>query len=62
MPTQETAKKLYGYQVNCQLKFSDSLHLKITIKYQDYDDSFELLNYLVQGCTTILLLPAALPS
>ena len=62
MLTQETAKKPYRYQVNCHLKFGDSLHLKTKIKYQDYDDCFELLNYLVQGCTTILLLPAALPS
>ena len=31
MLTQATAKKPYGYQVNCHLKFKfgDSLHLKI---------------------------------
>ena len=29
MFTLETAKKPYGYQVNCHLKFGDSLHLKI---------------------------------
>ena len=37
MLTQEIAKKPYGYQVNCHLKFGDSLHLKIkqTIKSED---------------------------
>ena len=33
MLTQETAKKPYGYQVNCQLKFGDSFHLKTKTKY-----------------------------
>ena len=33
MLTQETAKKPYDYQVNCHLKFGDSLHLKTKIKY-----------------------------
>ena len=37
----ETAKKPYGYQVNCHLKFGDSLHLKIkqTIKSEDEQES-----------------------
>ena len=41
MLTQETEKKSYGYQVNCHLKFGDSLHLKIkrTIKSEDEQES-----------------------
>ena len=40
MLTQETAKK-YAYQVNCHLKFGDSLHLKIkqAIKSEDEQES-----------------------
>ena len=41
MLTQETAKKPYGYQGNCHLKFGDSLHLKIkqTIKSEDEQEN-----------------------
>ena len=41
MLTQETAKKPYGYQVNCHLKFGNSLHFKIkqTIKSEDKQES-----------------------
>ena len=41
MLTQETAKKTYSYQVNCHLKFGDSLHFKIkqTIKSEDEQES-----------------------
>ena len=41
MLTQETTKKPYGYQVNCHLKFGDSLHFKIkqTIKSEDEQES-----------------------
>ena len=41
MLTQETAKKPYGYQVNCHLKFGNSSHFKIkqTIKSQDKQES-----------------------
>ena len=41
MLTQETAKKPYGYQVNCHLKFGNSSHFKIkqTIKSEDEQES-----------------------
>ena len=41
MLTQETAKKPYGYQVNCHLKFGNSSHFKIkqTIKSEDKQES-----------------------
>ena len=41
MLTPKTAKKPYGYQVNCHLKFGDSLHFKIkqTIKSEDEQES-----------------------
>ena len=41
MLTQEIAKKPYGYQVNCHLKFGNSSHFKIkqTIKSEDKQES-----------------------
>ena len=41
MLTQEIAKKPYGYQVNCHLKFGNSSHFKIkqAIKSEDKQES-----------------------
>ena len=41
MLTQETVKKTYGYQVNCHLKFGDSLFSEInqTIKSEENQES-----------------------
>ena len=41
MLTQETAQKPYGYQVNCHLRFGDSLHFKTKqrIKSEDEQES-----------------------
>ena len=54
MVTQETAKKPYGYQVSCHLKFGESLYLKIkqTISEDEQESKKKQKNSCIKKSTT----------